>query len=45
METLKTVIEILGFIIIWIVGVYLWATISRGVFGYRSYSQKRKKRK
>ena len=45
METLKTVIEILGFIIIWIAGLYLWGTICSGVFGYRSYSPKRKKRK
>lgn len=45
METLIKIGEILGFIIIWIVGVYLWGTIRSGVFGYRSYSPRRKKRK
>lgn len=45
METLIKIGEILGLIIIWIAGVYLWGTIRSGVFGYRSYSPRRKKRK
>ena len=45
METIKEIAQILGFIIIWLAGIYLWGTIRNGVFGWRSYSPRRKKRK
>lgn len=44
MEIVITIGKILGFIIIWIAGVYLWGSIRSGVFGWKSYERKRYKK-
>ena len=45
METLKTIGQIILFIAIWIAGLYLWGSIRSGVFGWRSYTPRKKRKR
>ena len=45
METLIKIGEILGFITIWIAGVYLWGSVRTEVFGWRSSTQRKKRKR
>lgn len=43
METLIIIGKIILFIGIWLAGVFLWGYIRQSIFGYKSYTPRRKR--